>query len=80
MTLCTTDLQNLVFLTRFLLSEVGKDCSDSQIGLLCLIRENPWVPCPIAFGLCLRLCRAVASVALWQGILTPERSDVTERQ
>ena len=24
-----------------------------------LIRENPWVPCPIAFGLCLRLCRAV---------------------
>ncbi len=59
----TTNRQHLVFFTRFLFGEDGLDRSDSRIGLLCLIRENPCTPCPIAFGLCLWLCRAVSSVA-----------------
>ena len=45
-----TDLQDLVFLTRFLLSEDGKNCSDFHLQLLCFIRENPCNPCPIASG------------------------------
>ena len=59
--LCTTNLQNLVFLAKFLLSEGGKVSSVFQLQHPCLIRVNPCYPCPIAFGFGLRLCSAVIS-------------------
>ena len=46
----TTNPQDSVFLTKLLLSEDGLDCSDFRTGHLCLIRENPCNPCPIALG------------------------------